>query len=434
MAIDYANLVYGTPTRDQVEDRLSYQTSYTPSDYQSMYNRSRQGTLSGSAVGSADWLANYAQRNAQAQIAGMAPVNFNALLGPDGTVDPNAQVPNLPKTFTEIQQEAEARYLQMAAQSRDVARQSALLAGADQYSQARMAMEQQMALSDTRGLTAGAAEGARQTLSATQQVALNQIQSSTMQQLFEIDSQALQDPLIAAEYGAKLAEIAKSNNPDLITAEGILSQAQRASEAGNTVQADQLMDQYYTIINNTYGSKIPLTGTTVSVEDISDSVISKLSDLGTERTLTEEALGWAGGVLGTLGIGVGGSIAAGGVTTLAGKVGLGGVLAKGAAWAGGLPLIGKVVGVPLALVAGIGAGKILIGLAIAGAVVFGINQINKQINLTKKGESAEKEIIKILGEYRTQLENQGFDEATIEQYIQLAKQEAELPPKYNSIG
>ena len=127
-------------------------------------------------------------------------VNASTDKPPTTTPDPNDPIANLNKTQGEVFNEAQARYLAMATENRDLTRQGIQRTGADQYSQARMAMEQQMALSDTRGLTAGAREGAQQTLSATQQVALNQIESQTQSQLLELKQQGVQDEFLAQEY------------------------------------------------------------------------------------------------------------------------------------------------------------------------------------------------------------------------------------------
>ena len=208
MAINWNDYLYGnpnatTPTRTVTNGN----TTTVGTDYETLYNQAKSGNYSnftanqtGFAPGSADFLAGYAQRNVPAQTAGMSPVSFNPLLGPEKVADPNDPIANLNKTQGEVFNEAQARYLAMATENRDLTRQGIQRTGADQYSQARMAMEQQMALSDTRGLTAGAREGAQQTLSATQQVALNQIESQTQSQLLELKQQGVQDEFLAQEY------------------------------------------------------------------------------------------------------------------------------------------------------------------------------------------------------------------------------------------
>jgi hypothetical protein len=145
--------------------------------------------------------------------AGMGPVSFNPLLGPEGMADPNAVLPSTQKTIAQMQDEARAKYEATRLEQIDIARQGALRGGSDQYSQARMAMEQQMGLSDTRGLTAGAREGAQVQLSAAQQVALNQIESGTLNRLDQLDSFAAQIPVEAMEFAQKELEFKLQSDP-----------------------------------------------------------------------------------------------------------------------------------------------------------------------------------------------------------------------------
>jgi hypothetical protein len=215
MAIDWANRMYGTPTTGYAGEtnmknaRLDNPYSTDAELYQNLFQANRQMPLSGSAAGSADFLAGYAQRNVPAQISGMGPVSFNPLLGPEGVADPNATLPATQKTIAQMQDEARARYEASRLEQIDIARQGTLRGGADQYSQARMAIEQQRGLSDTRGLTAGAREGARQTLSATEQVALNQIESNTLNRLDNLDAIAAELPMEAMQYAQQQLELSK---------------------------------------------------------------------------------------------------------------------------------------------------------------------------------------------------------------------------------
>ena len=116
---------------------------------------------------------------------------------------------------------------------RENQRQFAQLQGQGMYSQALMAMEQQRALSDTRGLTAGAREGATQQLSATQQMALGQIQNATMQQLLQIDTEALQDPRMAMEYALRHLEISQTLDPRNAQLNSYVKDAQFKYETGD---------------------------------------------------------------------------------------------------------------------------------------------------------------------------------------------------------
>lgn len=237
--IDYASRIYG----QQNKPTATSMTSYNTGDYETLYNQARALPLSGSAAGSADWLANYAQRSAQAQTAGMAPVSFNALLGPDGTFDPNAQIPNMQKTPGEVFTEAQASYLAKAIENRDIARKGIMAAGQDRYQQARMAMEQQMALSDTRGLTAGAAEGARQTLSATQQVALNQIEATTRSELLQLQAQGVQDEFLANEYAQMKLQELEITDSRFGVLSGLMRDYQDASNRNDTDAMEQINKQ-----------------------------------------------------------------------------------------------------------------------------------------------------------------------------------------------
>jgi hypothetical protein len=338
--------------------------------------------------------------------------------------DLNAPIANLTKSLPQIQQEAEARYLEMAAQQRDVARQGTLRAGADQYSQARMAMEQQMALSDTRGLTAGARQGAQQTLSATQQVALNQIESATMNQLLQINAQSLQDPLVAQEFAAKSVELAKMNNPLLVTNEGILQRATMAREAGNAVEANRLMDQYFENVNTTYGSSIP-TGDGTTPEMIDQALVEKISRLANEPTVTDEMWGWATSILGPTAAGV---VGKGGAATIGGLLASAGGAIKGG---GLLATVGKSILVGAGTVLG---AKVIAGIAIAGAVIFAGSLIVKQIETSTKGEASVATITQELAKERTRLRGLGYTPQTIDLIIDAIKEQAALPPKYNNIG
>jgi hypothetical protein len=338
--------------------------------------------------------------------------------------DLNAPIANLTKSLPQIQQEAEARYLEMAAQQRDVARQGTLRAGADQYSQARMAMEQQMALSDTRGLTAGAREGAQQTLSATQQVALNQIESATMNQLLQINAQSLQDPLVAQEFAAKSVELAKMNNPLLVTNEGILQRATMAREDGNTVEANRLMDQYFENVNTTYGSSIP-TGDGTTPEMIDQALVEKISRLANEPTVTDEMWGWATAILAPTAAGV---VGKGAAATVGGLLASAGGAIKGG---GLLATVGKSILVGAGTVLG---AKVIAGIAIAGAVIWAGSQIVKQIETSTKGEASVATITRELANERTRLRGLGYTPETIDLIIDAIKEQAALPPKYDNIG
>ncbi len=226
-------------------------------DYTTMYNQARTGNFGtftanqpGFAAGSSDWLRNYSLQNQQAQMAGASPVNFNALNLADQAMMSTEIANTGGRTITEIGQEAELAEQARLLELRDMQRQFAQQQGGDMYSQAMMAMEQQRALSDTRGLSAGAAVGAEQMLSATQQMALNQIQSATMDQLMQIDAASLEDTKIAQAAGARAIELAELTDPrfakmrnllrnvDVLEATGQRDKALETFQEANLLEAE----------------------------------------------------------------------------------------------------------------------------------------------------------------------------------------------------
>ena len=335
MAVDYSSLLYGTaPTRSELRAQKPTQQLYD-GNYQEMYNQQRTMPRSGFAAGSADWLANYVQQNVQAQRAGMSPVNFNALLGPDGTVDTSkAPFEGLP-TLEEIQQQARTQYETSRLQQVDLARQSAMRGGADQYSQARMAMEQQRALSDTRGLTAGAAEGAQQQLSAAQQVALNQIESGTLNRLDQLDSFAAQIPIEAMEFAQKELDFKLASDPRTRLLDSpdpeIAAKAYGSLYGLSAEEIDDLVSE--------------LSGTTIgSVEynmKIESTIDRQLTLLAGDANLVDSIFGFGIQMLGT-----------GAVATGLTKMVIPAMKGLGVKWAGsnvlGAGIVGKLAGIGLA--------------------------------------------------------------------------------------
>ena len=382
MAVDYSSLLYGTaPTRPELRAQKPNQRLYD-GNYQEMYNQQRTMPVSGFAAGSADFLANYAQRNVQAQQAGMSPVNFKSLLGPDGQVDPNAQISNLQKTPQEIFNEAQAEYLARATQQRDIARQGIQAAGQDRYQQARMAMEQQMALSDTRGLTAGAAEGARQSLSATQQVALNQLESTTRSELLNLKAQGVQDEFLAQEWAMQKVQQSNilSENQQIVAA--LVNEYQNAYAQNNTDKMNTITAQITELTLTDLGidpSKIKeITDTTTSTAQIRATADEAVQEL---LETPEELDKWV--ALGMI---------------------AGGALLIGASAALTVTTIGA--GAPVGAV-GVGKGLLMIGAASA-ALFFGNSQKSAYNDKTLSVEQKKTRINEIYQEEYNYLISYGF--------------------------
>jgi hypothetical protein len=328
------------------------------------------------------------------------------------------------QTFRDIRMQAEREELARLAQLRQNQMQGAAMQGSSMYEQARMAMSQRQLMSDARGLSGGAQEFAERGLGAQEQMALAQIKMGTTQQLLEIEAASLQDPRIAQEFGARAAELAKQDDPRLITAEGILQQAQMAREEGNLVEANRLTMQYFEQINELYGSSIP-TGPGVSPEVIDQALVSKIADIANERTAWGEIVGWAGALGVPAAAGVGGASFASGIGT--GLAAVGGKI-------GGKTLIGKVAAKLLIGAGTVVGGKVILGLAIAGAVIWAGSNILKEIDRSVSGDAAVARVAQELSKRRTQLEDLGYDEEQIDAIIAAEKELAGLPPKYANIG
>jgi hypothetical protein len=338
--------------------------------------------------------------------------------------DLNQEVIGTGQNFRELGIKAEREELSRFANLRELQRQSVARQGSTMYEQAQMAMSQRQLMSDARGLSGGAQEFAQRGLGAQEQMVLAQIKNSTIDQLMQVDAASVQDPRVALEYGNRVMELAKQTDPGLITAEGILQQAQMARDEGNLTQANQLMTQYFEQINQLYGSSIP-TGPGVPPEAINQALIKKVSDLSMERTPFEEVVGWAGALL----LPAGGSIAGAGLAGGLGK-GLGaaatGLAAKGA--------VGKAASVILGGAAAVLGGKVLIGLAIAGAVIWAGSELMKQYDRSQTGDAAIASITRELQNERTRLSGLGYTPEQVNAIIDAIKEQAQLPPKYNNIG
>ena len=177
--------------------------------------------LSTGMISPINWFS--AARNAPPQTDFDPSFATDPFRGPIGEQPPIApgetQLPFVEDRLEQIRLNARTEELARLSDFREMQRQFTQRQGASSYEQAMMAMEQQRALSDTRGLTAGAREGAEQRLSATQQVALNQIQNATMDQILQIDAASIQDAQVADEYGMRALQAFKATNPDFVAYE-----------------------------------------------------------------------------------------------------------------------------------------------------------------------------------------------------------------------
>lgn len=193
-------------------------------DYQAYYrnltNPSQPRQAAGTATSQwADMAAQSGTPMSATQMTGMQPGfgNFSALAPTpppaDKPVDYQSMaMPGMQATLGEVRESAYQDYMARQLQQLDLQRQGSMQAGADRYQQARMAMEQQRALSDTRGLTAGAAAGAQGQLSAQQQVALNTIEQGTMADLRQLESQGISLEFAASEWAnQKVAEFKQTD-------------------------------------------------------------------------------------------------------------------------------------------------------------------------------------------------------------------------------
>jgi hypothetical protein len=291
--LDWANRVYGTPTASTMPAKPNNPSMTDPNLYSNLYNNQRNMPTSGSQAGSSDWLANYALQNNQASMAGSSPVSFNPLLGPEGVVNPNATLTGPGKTLTQVENEAYSQYLSSAMQQRDLSRQGIQAAGGDRYQQARLAMEQQRGLSDTRGLTAGARQGASDQLSAAQQVALNQIESGVRNELTQLKQQGIQDEFLAQEYASRKVEQFKQTDPQWGKLEILSNKYNGALQLGDKEGAQAALNELLTLQGNLLGTEVTdvLGSSTLTVSQKRDDLIQRMSS---NPQLSEKIWTWVG--------------------------------------------------------------------------------------------------------------------------------------------
>lgn len=401
MAIDYTSMIYGNRTAEQPK-RTTGQGAREV-NYDELYRQANQGNfsnmsanISGSAAGSADFLADYARRNNQVQQAGMTSASFNPLLGPEGMVNLNAPIVNVNKSSQQIFDEAQAKYLETATASRDLTRQGIQRTGADQYSQARMAMEQQMALSDTRGLTAGAREGAQQTLSATQQVALNQIESNIQSQLLELKAQGVQDEFLGQEYAMRKLDQFKQTDPQWGQLESLGRDYQDAITRGDAEGGAKIRQQMANLEGQLLGFA-NIDGYTPPTSDMS------LDDLDADvRALAERISKDPSGF---------------------DKLAVAGLFLGGTAL-----LIGGIVAAPFTAGTSLGAsvkGSLMI-VGAAGAYVTGTYITAVEVDQTMSTEDKKAKIDAAYAQERARLIDLGYPPADVDRII--AEARIELPP------
>jgi hypothetical protein len=338
----------------------------------------------------------------------MSPVSFNPLLGPEGA---NDQVVNTNRTFETVRQEAEAGYLARATEQRDLERQGILMGGQDRYQQARMALEQQRALSDTRGLTAGAREGAQQTLSATQQVALSQIQAQTQSELLQLQQQGVQDEFLAQEWADRKVQQFQTSSPEAGALRGLQTLYQNAANTGDVDKMNELAPQVV-------AAELALFGTPQSeIKAIQDAAtagnLPELNWLVKERI--RNITGSTGGLNMLLGVGATGGgilVGAGAVTKIVGAVGTAiagkGILAGAVAIVGGAAAAG-----PLAV-----AGTVALAILGTAAIVFGAYRMVVGAQQMFRSPERKRELLnEVLADERVRLNRLGYTNEAIDAAI-----------------
>ena len=175
--------------------------SQTTTDYNTLYQQAQSGNFSnfranqtGFAPGSANWLQT-ADASGRLQFDALAPRRPK----PEDNLEQMA-LAGMEQTLGDVRQSAYQDYMARQLQQLELQKQGAMLTGADRFQQARLAMEQQRGLSDTRGLTAGAAVGAQGQLGAQQQLVLNSIERGTMDDLRQLESQGITAEFAANEW------------------------------------------------------------------------------------------------------------------------------------------------------------------------------------------------------------------------------------------
>lgn len=316
------------------------------------------------------------------------------------------------RTFDQVKNEAEAEYLARAAQRRDLDRQSIVMGGTDRYQQARLAMEQQRALSDTRGLTAGAAEGARQGLSATQQVALNQIESQTQSELLQLKQQGIQDEFLAQEWADRKLQEFQTSSPEAGQLRALQGLYQDAANRSDVAKMEELAPQIAATELAMFGTsqteikELINLAETGNIPELSARFKRQVNRVTSDSGMSNLLIG--------LGLTAGGTAAAVGAgSTIAGAITAAGGVGAALTSTG----IGATIGVPL--------------LALAGLTAVGFGIYNLVVAGNKEWRSVEKrnELLDgFLADEKARLRSLGYTDEQINSAIE-AKLD-ELDPVY----
>lgn len=320
MAIDWSRYTPGGTNlpRQQLDYTSAVQNYYgsasnsVPKNYDEMYQQAKNGTIPRYSV---------------------SPFDVYDAAGIQGTgqpMEPTTEIVNTQRSLQDVYNEAYANYLARSTEQRDLARQGIMAAGQDRYQQARMAMEQQRALSDTRGLTAGAREGAEAQTSAAQQVALNQIESNTRNELMQLKAQGIQDEFLGEQYAMQKLDQFKQMDPGWGRYESLSRDYQDALTRGDAEAAEAIRGDLRTLESQLLGfSDLPeytdITST-MSLDDL-DADVTALAERLSQDPSGLDKLAAVGLFLGGTALLVGGILSipfTGGVsfTTVAPAVGM----------------------------------------------------------------------------------------------------------------
>lgn len=406
MAIDWSTLY-----RPGGQNLPGQQMDYT-SAVQGYYGT---GTGAGSVPMSYDEIYRQTRSGARIPTYNVSPFDvfdasglqgINPLLAPDGTIDTSKSPYEGLPSMNEYIQNARTQYEANRLQQLDLARQGALRTGADQYSQARMAMEQQRALSDTRGLTAGAREGAEQQLSAAQQVALNQIEAGTFGRLDQLEQLRAQIPMESLQYAQQEWELFQATDRRVADSQSTDPEV-KAKAVGSLLGYN---DQEIQDLIDEYGGGEDIEGLGMA---ISSRIENQLSNLASNPNFGNLLMGW-------------GMDALTGVGTATGAVTIGAAFAKGA--------IKKVLGTKIAgsalaflgtsspaLAAGLSAAAPYVGVAIlAAGIAYTVYRGIKSFNEYKAArQSPEQKLVMIkdlVDEGTKELKTNGFTDKQIKAF------------------
>jgi hypothetical protein len=137
-------------------------------------------------------------------------------------------------------------------------------------------------------------------LSATQQMALNQIQGATMDQLMQIDTEALRDPMLAQEFGARAFDLAERMSPELRQANAYFQDYQALMAAGREDAAFSALEKAQTATAETYGYEYnsKLSGAEAAIQWNSAIQANMNRIQQPEMTTGQRAMQWGTAALG----------------------------------------------------------------------------------------------------------------------------------------